>query len=65
MCVVVQIMDIIPKWFHVFIQDRGTYKHYNICFISLHIRRRLKCEKLTDDGCQVMEKAHIAFSKMS
>jgi hypothetical protein len=22
-------------------------------------RRRLKCEKLTDDGCQVMAKAHI------
>jgi hypothetical protein len=25
----------------------------------------LKCEKLTDDGCQVMEKAHIAFGKVS
>jgi hypothetical protein len=24
-------------------------------------RRRLKCEKLTDDGGQVMAKAHIAF----
>ena len=24
-------------------------------------RRRLKCEKLTDDGCQVMVKAHSAF----
>jgi hypothetical protein len=24
-------------------------------------RRRLKCEKLTDDGCQVLAKAHIAF----
>jgi hypothetical protein len=24
-------------------------------------RRRLKCEKLTDDGRQVMAKAHIAF----
>jgi hypothetical protein len=23
-------------------------------------RRRLKCEKLTDDGCQVMTKAHLA-----
>ena len=23
--------------------------------------RRLKCEKLTDDGCQVKAKAHIAF----
>jgi hypothetical protein len=28
-------------------------------------RRRLKCEKLTDDGCQVMAKAHIAFDKVS
>jgi hypothetical protein len=26
---------------------------------------RLKCEKLTDDGRQVMAKAHIAFGKMS
>jgi hypothetical protein len=24
-------------------------------------RRRLKCEKLKEDGCQVMAKAHIAF----
>jgi hypothetical protein len=23
-------------------------------------RRRLKCEKLTDNGCQVMAKAHLA-----
>jgi hypothetical protein len=28
-------------------------------------RRRLKCEKLTDDGRQVMVKAHIAFGKVS
>jgi hypothetical protein len=28
-------------------------------------RRRLKCEKLTDDGCQVMAKAHFAFGKVS
>ena len=28
-------------------------------------RRRLKYEKLTDDGCQVMTKAHIAFGKVS
>ena len=25
------------------------------------LRRRLKCEKLTEDGRQVMAKAHIAF----
>jgi hypothetical protein len=31
----------------------------------LNQRRRLKCEKLTDDGCQVMAKAHIAFGKVS
>jgi hypothetical protein len=28
-------------------------------------RRRLKCENLTDDGCQLMAKAHIAFGKVS
>jgi hypothetical protein len=28
-------------------------------------RRRLKCEKLTDDGRQVMAKAHIAFGKVT
>ena len=27
-------------------------------------RRILKCEKLTDDGRQVMAKAHIAFGKV-
>ena len=38
--------------------------------VSLHLaegfqRRRLKCEKLTDDGRQVMAKAHIDFGKVS
>ena len=38
--------------------------------VSVHLaegfqRRRLKCEKLTDDGRQVMAKAHIAFGKGS
>ena len=28
-------------------------------------RRRLKCEKLTDDGRQVIAKAHFAFGKVS
>ena len=28
-------------------------------------RRRLKCEKLTDDTRQVMAKAHIVFGKVS
>jgi hypothetical protein len=28
-------------------------------------RKRLKCEKLMDDRCQVMAKAHIAFGKVS
>jgi hypothetical protein len=28
-------------------------------------RRRLKCDELTDDGRQVMAKAHIAFGKVS
>ena len=38
--------------------------------VSVHVaegfqRRRLKCEKLTDDGRQVMAKAHFAFGKVS
>jgi hypothetical protein len=38
--------------------------------VSVHLaegfqRRRLKCEKLTDDGCQVMAKAHIAKGNVS
>jgi hypothetical protein len=36
--------------------------------VSVHFagfqKRRLKCKKLTDDGCQVMAKAHIAFGKV-
>jgi hypothetical protein len=38
--------------------------------VSVHLakgfqRRRLKCEKLTDDRRQVMAKAHIAFGKVN
>jgi hypothetical protein len=38
--------------------------------VSVHLaerfqRRRLKCEKLTDNGRQVMAKAHVAFGKVS
>ena len=38
--------------------------------VSVHMiegfqRRRLKCEKLTDDGRQGMAKAHFAFGKVS
>ena len=38
--------------------------------VSVHLaegfqKRRLKCEKLTDDGWQVMAKAHIAFGNVS
>ena len=38
--------------------------------VSVHLaegfqRRRLKFEKLTDDGRQVMAKAHVTFGKVS
>ena len=37
--------------------------------VSVHLaegfQRRYKCEKLTDDGRQVMAKAHIVFGKVS
>jgi hypothetical protein len=37
--------------------------------VSVHLdegfqRRRLKCEKLTDDGREVMAKAHLTFGKV-
>ena len=39
-------------------------------YVSVHLaegfqRRRLKCEKLTEDGRQVMAKAHVVFGKVS
>jgi hypothetical protein len=45
----------------------SIYASYHV---SVHMaegfqRRRFKCEKLTDDGRQVMAKAHIAFGKVS
>ena len=38
--------------------------------VSVHLaegfqRRRLKCEKFTDDGREVMGKSHVAFGKVS
>jgi hypothetical protein len=38
--------------------------------VSVHLakwfqRRRLKSDKLTDNGCQVIAKAHVAFGKVS
>ena len=32
-----QIINIIPKWFHVFTQDRGAYNHKNILVLFLYI----------------------------
>jgi hypothetical protein len=56
-------------------QDKmsNTYKRPSIDAsyqVSVHLaegfqRRRLKCETLTNDGRQVMAKAHIAFGKVS
>ena len=50
----------------------NLYKEHSIDAsyqVSIHLaegfQRRLKCEKLTDDGRQVMAKAHIAFGKVS
>jgi hypothetical protein len=51
------------------ILDRGPSKDASYQ-VSVHLaegfqRRTLKCEKLTDNGRQVMAKAHIAFGKVS
>ena len=43
---------------------RGLYQISDQLALWLQ-RRRLKCEKLTDDKRQVMAKAHIAFGKVS
>ena len=43
---------------------RGLYQISDQLALWLQ-RRRLKCEKLTDDRRQVMAKAHIAFGKVS
>lgn len=32
-----QIIDNIPKWLHVFIKDRGAYKHKTTQIVSFHI----------------------------
>jgi hypothetical protein len=50
-----------------FYRGPSIYASYQV---SVHLaegflRRRLKCEKITDNGCQVMAKAHIAFDKVS
>jgi len=31
--------------------------------LAMRFQRRYKCEKWTDDRCQVMEKAHIDFGE--
>ena len=58
----------------IFIEDLSIDASY---LLSVHLakgfqRRRLQCEKLTDDRqqttndeCQVMAKAHFAFGKVS
>jgi hypothetical protein len=43
---------------------RGLYQISDQLALWLQ-RRRLKCEKLTDDKRQVMAKAHIAFGRVS
>ena len=64
-------------WWPCFLMDQDQISNlYKGPFIdasyqvSVHLaqgfqRRRLKCEKLTDDGRQVMAKAHIVFGKVS
>jgi hypothetical protein len=47
--------------------EQSLYRTYQISDqLALWFqRRRLKCEKLTDDGRQLMAKAHVAFGKVS
>ena len=64
-------------WWPCLLMDRNKMSNIykGLCIdasyqVSAHLaegfqRRRLKCEKLTDDGRQVMGKAHTAFGKVS
>ena len=64
-------------WWPCLLMDRDEMSNLyrgpsiNVSYqVSVHLakgfqRRRLKYEKLMDDGCQVMEKVHIAFCKVS
>jgi hypothetical protein len=36
MCIDEQIINIIPKWIHVFLMDRSAYKHKNSQIVSQH-----------------------------
>jgi hypothetical protein len=51
----------------VLYKDGSLYRTYQISDqLALWFqRRRLKYEKLTDDGRQLMAKAHVAFGKVS
>ena len=58
-------------WWPCFLMDQGKMSNLQrgpsidaSYQVSLQ-RRRLKCEKLMDDGRQVMAKAHVAFGKVS
>jgi hypothetical protein len=42
----------------------NPWKNQNI-IVTFQSGQRLKCKKLTDDGRQVMAKAHFAFGKVS
>jgi hypothetical protein len=46
--------------FHTVQNEVGFSVH-----LAERFQRRSKCEKLTDDGRQVMAKAHVAFGKVS
>jgi uncharacterized LabA/DUF88 family protein len=50
----IPMIETIEDLFHI------RFKYSNLS-INSYQRRRLKCEKLTEDGHQVMAKAHIAF----
>jgi hypothetical protein len=56
-----------------FLPNIGSFGYYffrnqkqELPGLAKQFQRRLKCENLrTDNGCQVMAKAHIAFGKVS
>jgi hypothetical protein len=52
-----RIIDIIYKWFHVLMQDRGAYEYWNVWVVSLHIH--FSWQNTKDDHLSTMIFANI------
>jgi len=59
-----QITNIIPLWIHVFIQDRGAYKHKNVRIMCLPIffrNKYLKQPSIDIDFCKLTSSRDVVY----